>query len=44
MRALVRWFRYLRGLSARMDQIAEEMYYEQAERDGVEHPPPWRGR
>jgi type II secretory pathway pseudopilin PulG len=28
----------------RMDQIEKEMYYEQAERDGVEYPPQWRGR
>jgi hypothetical protein len=28
---------------ARLDQIAEDMYYEQADRDGCEYPPQWRG-
>lgn len=26
-----------------LDQIAEDMYYEQADRDGCDHPPQWRG-
>lgn len=28
----------------RLDRIAEDMYYEQADRDGCEYPPQWRGR
>ena len=28
---------------ARLDQIAQDMYYEQADRDGCEYPPQWRG-
>lgn len=29
--------------SERLNDIAEDMYYEQAERDGVDYPPQWRG-
>jgi hypothetical protein len=30
--------------SDRMDEIARDMYYESADRDGCEYPPQWRGR
>lgn len=38
------WWRKLKWKfsSDRLDQIAEDMYYEQAERDGCEYPPQYR--
>jgi hypothetical protein len=33
---------WLDTLSCRLDHIEEDMYYEQADRDGVEYPPQWR--
>lgn len=42
---LLRWWRNLRWKfsSDRLYEINREMYYEQAERDGVDYPPQYRG-
>jgi hypothetical protein len=46
--ALVRLWRWWRTpwykRPGRLRQIEEDMYYEQADRDGVEYPPQYRGR
>lgn len=42
-----RWYRtpwYLRPGYNRRRQLEEDLYYEQADRDGCEYPPQWRGR
>lgn len=34
--------RALERSNDRLDKISEDMYYEQADRDGCEYPPQWR--
>jgi hypothetical protein len=45
--AVIAFLTWLQGAversNDRLDQISREMYYEQAERDGCEYPPQWRG-
>lgn len=46
MRRLINWWRAFKyAWSAdRQREIDEAMYYEQADRDGCEYPPQYRGR
>lgn len=45
MRRILQWWRNLRWQFSRdrLDEIERDMYYEQADRDGCEYPPQWRG-